>query len=142
MTAIWPYESSPFSGVYAPYIWIVIKNATESKKYPREEECQALFDTGYDGYLAIPLSIFETLGLQTTEVPPEDIPIAQTLSGDFLQLRTARGKIEVPILAFSKIIEIDTNPAFSEIIVGRSLLEDFILHLHGKKRELNLEITP
>ena len=140
MPVVWPYEPSSFSEILAPYVRVIIKNAMESKRYPEANECQALVDTGYDGYLAIPFTIFETLGLQTTEVPPEDVPIAQTLSGDFLQLRTARGKIDIPALAFSRIIEIDTNVAFSEIVIGRSLLEDFLLHLHGNKRELRIEL--
>lgn len=136
----WNYAAPPVSNVAAPYIEIVIYDLDRSLRYPSEGALNAMIDTGFDGYLIIPLSIFKELGLEGFEVPPDLIEVTETFTGESLKLRTSLAIIEIPEL-LQKRIEIDTHENCHEPLVGRLFLENLVTTLDGLKRKTTVS-TP
>lgn len=132
------YKKPAISEVDAPFLPIKILNETKKMVYPPKNSIDALIDTGYDGYLVIPLKIFNELMLNSSRIPQDDVFKAETVTGDNVELLTAFGHIELPELGLFFPVEIDTTAFCSEILVGRRLLESLILRLDGPKKNLQV----
>lgn len=124
------------SSVPAPFLEIEISDLLDKKK----RTVQALIDTGYDGELLIPINLYRELNLGSFESSTEKTMIAETLTGEPIDLRSSVGTVRLLSLDISITSIIDTNEKFDEIIIGRIFLENFILSLNGCKKQLLIEI--
>jgi len=130
----WNYATPPTSSVPAPYIEIVVHTPDRSLKYPIEGTLSAMVDTGFDGYLIIPINIFQELRLDQYEVPPDLIEVTETFSGETIKLRTSLAIVEIQGL-LEKQVEIDTHENCQEPLLGRLFLENLVTTLNGPKRK-------
>ncbi|MBS7249146.1 MAG: hypothetical protein KIH08_00935 [Candidatus Freyarchaeota archaeon] len=130
----WNYATPHTSSVPAPYIEIVVYNLDRSLRYPVEGPLSAMVDTAFDGYLIIPLSIFQELRLDQYEVPPDLIENTETFSGEIIKLRTSLALVEIKGL-LEKQVEIDTHENCQEPLLGRLFLENLVTPLDGPKRK-------
>ncbi|MHA1785367.1 MAG: hypothetical protein ACTSX4_06135 [Candidatus Helarchaeota archaeon] len=133
------YKKTKISEVLAPYLPITIYDFTNTISYPTQSQVECLIDTGYDGYLMIPLTLFDQLKLISSELPPDQIRVAETIVGERFELRTALGNVKIKGINELILIEIDTYPNCAEILIGRQLLEKIIIKLDGINRLLFLE---
>jgi len=132
------YDKPFNSEIHAPYLPLKIQDLTGNFLHPKKGIVNGLIDTGYDGFILVPLKIFEKLNLMTTELPPDQISFAETIVGEKFKLRTALGQVVIPEISLSLTIEIDTYPTCYEILIGRQLLEFIILILNGPKKILTI----
>jgi len=95
---------------------------------------EALLDTGFDGYLSLPINIAVTLGIELSAIIP-------------VEYADGRRKQE---LVFSVGVNLDgkkemvpTTLTFgAEALVGTSLLADYELRLNFPKQKIKLEKIP
>lgn len=130
----WNYATPAISNVPAPYIKIVLYTPERNLRYPSEGTLNAMVDTGFDGYLIIPVNIFHELRLDAYEVPPDLIEVTETFSGESIKLRTSQAIVEIQGL-LEKQVEIDTHENCSEPLLGRLFLQNLITTLNGLKRK-------
>ncbi|MHA1650146.1 MAG: hypothetical protein ACTSYB_08125 [Candidatus Helarchaeota archaeon] len=133
------YKIPQLSEIPAPFLPIKIYDITKTLCYPQKGTINALIDTGYDGFLIVPLKIFNQLKLISSEIPTDQLSTAETIVGEHLELRTALGHVEIPELNFFLSLEIDTYPNCLEILIGRQLLEYLVVTLNGRERILITE---
>lgn len=132
------YKKPAISEVEAPFIPVKIYNETKRLVYPPNKSIDALIDTGYDGYLVIPLNIYNDLMLNSSRIPQDAVSKAETVTGDNIELITAFGHLELPDLNLVFAIEIDTLAFCSEILIGRRFLESLIIKLDGPEKITHL----
>lgn len=95
---------------------------------------EAILDTGFDGYLSLPINIAVTLGIELTAIIP-------------VEYADGRRSQE---LVFSVRVDFDgkekTVPATltggAEALAGTSLLADYELRLNFPRQKINLEKIP
>ncbi len=136
MKTSFKYKKPPISDVLAPYLDISISDPFETSVI----DASGLVDTGYDGELLIPSDLYETLKLEEFEFNQDSVVIAETASGEKLELLSASGAIKVKGLELAIIITIDTHDFCQEILIGRKFLESFNIILYGKKKNIDLEL--
>lgn len=92
---------------------------------------EAILDTGFDGYLSLPISIAVTLGIELTAIIPVEYADGRTSQELVFSVRVDfSGKEEtVPT----------TLTAGAEALAGTSLLSDYELRLNFPKQKINLE---
>jgi predicted aspartyl protease len=128
-----PYKKPQVSEIYAPFLPIRVFDETKSFVYPKTGMIETLIDTGYDGFLIIPLRIFNELKLISSELVEDQSLRAESITGEYLDLQTS---IALNLLIS---IEIDTAPFCSEMLIGRQLLEKIVVILNGPTHELVIE---
>ena len=133
------YKKPKISEVEAPILPIQIFDDTRTHSYPNQATTDALIDTGYDGFIMIPIKIFDALNLISSELPQDQVSMAETIVGEHLELRTALGYVEIPKLKISLSLEIDTYSNCAEILLGRQFLEYLVITLDGQQKELIIE---
>lgn len=133
------YKKPIISEIFAPFLPIKIFDETQNFSYPQNGTIDALIDTGYDGYLVIPLKIFNILNLISSEFVKDYLTRAETITGENVELQTSLGYVEIPQLDLILSIEIDTTSFCSEILIGRQLLEQLLVTLNGPQHELIVE---
>ena len=92
---------------------------------------EAILDTGFDGYLSLPINIAVTLGIELTAV----------VAVEYADGRTSQE------LVFSVRVDFDgkekivpaTLTAGAEALAGTALLADYELKLNFPKQKINLE---
>ncbi|MCE7734166.1 MAG: hypothetical protein GPJ54_04750 [Candidatus Heimdallarchaeota archaeon] len=114
-----------------------MKNYFETK----EEKLEALVDTGYDGDIVIPFSIYQKLQLSQHEYPDDQMGLIETASGELISLKSASAIIEFVEIEISIVVIVDTFTRGSEIIIGRKLLESFRTILDGSDKKIMLEFS-
>ena len=134
-----PYKKPQVSEIYAPFLPIRVFDETKSFIYPKTGMIETLIDTGYDGFLIIPLRIFDELKLISSELVEDQSVRAESITGEYLELQTSMGYVEIPALKLLISIEIDTAPFCSEMLIGRQLLEKIVVILNGPTHELVVE---
>ena len=134
MSLEFPYKRTPRSEIKAPYLSLRIKNLLGNK----ERVVETLIDTGYDGFVVIPLEIYEELNMESFEVVEDELPQVETVTGERIFLRTANGVIEIPGILEESVIEIDTYSRCKEALMGRQLLEFLIIKLNGIEKRLEI----
>ncbi len=135
MSIEYSYKSPSISEIPAPYIPnLIIKNLLGTK----QNKIEVLIDTGYDGYLVIPIDFYEELDMTTFEIVQDEVPQVETFTGEKLTLKTANGIIEIPQVLEETVIEIDAHPHCKEPLMGRQLLEFLVITLNGVEKRLEI----
>ena len=134
MTLIFAYKSPSNSDVPAPYLSLILSDPFEIKKV----EITAIIDTGFDGEILIPKSIYDDLKLKSFEYSSDVISQAETASGEFLELISASGSVRIKGSNLLTIITIDSHEKCKEVLIGRKFLESYHTLLKGPERELEI----
>ncbi|MCD6369289.1 MAG: hypothetical protein J7L38_05795 [Thermoproteales archaeon] len=95
----------------------------------------AYVDTGFDGGILIPFSLYENLGLMLMEEPHLSRGVFP--SGSIIKLHTAVTKIEMA--GFKMNTHVYSSPFIRRKLVGREVLNSLILLLNGPQRELEIK---
>jgi len=95
-----------------------------------------MVDTGYDGCLLVPYSIYRQLGLEKFELPKDKWSVGETVSGEIFPLISALCKIKIADTIFECIIE--TFEGNNDFLVGLDFLKNFNVELRGSKQEFCL----
>ena len=95
-----------------------------------------MVDTGYDGCLLIPYTIYKQLGLEKFELPKDEWSVGETVSGEIFPLASALCKIKVADMIFECVIE--TFEDNSDFLVGLDFLQKFNTVLQGPKQKICL----
>ncbi|MFX1534343.1 MAG: hypothetical protein ACFFDI_08990 [Promethearchaeota archaeon] len=127
------YKKPTLSDILGPYITNVI---VKDLLGVNQKVIEVFIDTGYDGFLVLPINLYEELNMESFEVAEDEIPQVETFSGEKLTLRTANAVIEIPDLFEETIIEIDAHPHCKEPLIGRQLLEILVVTLNGIEKKL------
>lgn len=101
----------------------------------RSTEVLAGVDTGFDGLLAIPFSIFNQIDLMSSRIPGDQSAYGETASGERVEFTSSYALMTVPNLLNEVQIEVDTFTGCSLPIVGRQLLGLFNTLLKGAEEE-------
>lgn len=137
MKGEWKYLQPKMSEQLAPFIPIIVKNPLREEKV----QVQALIDTGYDGFIAVSLEQFLTIGLDEYEIPKEQRAQVETYGGEMLEVRSASGEILIPDLDISIISDVDAIENAYEVLVGRKFLEFYLTTLNGPESVIKLQLT-
>ncbi|RLE62313.1 MAG: hypothetical protein DRJ47_10870 [Thermoprotei archaeon] len=95
----------------------------------------AYVDTGFDGGILIPFSLYENLGLTLVEEPHLSHGVFP--SGSIIKLHTAVTEIEMA--GFKMNTHVYSSPFIHRKLVGREVLNNLILLLNGPQRELEIK---
>lgn len=96
----------------------------------------AALDTGYTGFILIPVSIFRALKLH--ELKPI-IAKGQLADGRSIELQAAYGALRIPELLFEDEGLIETNPNIREILLGMRAMKKLKTTIDGCRKFLMME---
>ncbi len=108
------------------YLNVIIENPFFNTRYPSEGEVLALIDTGYEGFMAVPVDIFKKLRLDELQMYRLKIVLP---TGDIIESKAAYATVHVATVKKSLDGLIETFKNLKEIIVGHELLSNFSINL-------------
>ncbi len=112
---------SSFVGL-APVVRIRVRNVLLKAGYPLEGSVEAIMDTGYAGFLAVPESIFDALSLGKLMTQSRTVELAD---GRRVRSRVAYGTVELAGMNHEVDGPVETIEGLPEVLVGTRLLSDF-----------------
>jgi len=107
---------------YTPTVQVVVENAFSSERYPVNETVVAVIDTGYEGFLAVPIDVFHRLGFN--ELQPVDRTLVLA-NGSVLTSKGVYAAVKLPHISFKLDGFIETYDGLDEIILGVEALSRF-----------------
>jgi len=131
------YKIPIYSAIEAPYLAIILSDPLERKNI----ELTALIDTGFDGEILIPKGIYDKLNLKAFEYSSDIISVAETASGEHLELKSASGSIQIMGDDLISVITVDSHIKCKEVIIGRKFLESYHTLLQGPEKKLEIELA-
>ena len=108
------------------YLDVIIENPFFNTRYPEEGGVMALIDTGYEGFMAVPVDIFKKLGLHELYTYRLKIVLP---TGDVIESEAAYATVHVVAAKTSVDGLIETFKNLREILIGQELLSNFRLVL-------------
>jgi clan AA aspartic protease len=112
---------SSFVGL-TPALRVKLRNLPLGTEYPRGGSLEAVVDTGYGGFLAVPRDIFDALDLHKMVTRPRRVEVAD---GRVVQSVVAYGTVELEEASREVDGPIETIEGLAEVLVGTRLLSDF-----------------
>ena len=112
---------SSFAGL-TPIVRLVIKNPFSGAAYPSEGPLAAVVDTGYDGFLGVPGSVYRSLGLDEGLSASREGTVAD---GKTIALRSSPAAAELYPDGASFEGLVDTWEGMDEVIAGAKFLRRF-----------------
>jgi clan AA aspartic protease len=106
--------------VLTPSLRVVLRNPLLGKKYPEEGQVVAVIDTGYEGFIAIPRDIFDSLQFNKLRLEKMRLLLA---NGETLASEGAYGAFSVLDLALSAEGFVETYEGLVEVLLGVEALE-------------------
>ncbi len=121
-----------------PVIEISIRNMLLGKTYPSEGKgIAAVLDTGYSGFLFIPLKLFRKLALQKLQTKKVTAGLAD---GSSTELIGSYGSIDFPTLNYLRLDGlIETSHGAKEILIGMEGIRNLLIELDCCRRLLTAE---
>jgi len=119
-----------------PYMQIIMENPLGRKMYPDDGTVASLIDTGYEGFVSVPGSVFQDLGLNELRVENRKIVLADhtIVSSD-----GCYATIQIPHLSLRIDGFIETFPGLEEIVVGTEALSETRVLLDYCARKVKVE---
>lgn len=102
----------------------------------KSENLTMIVDTGFDGGLLIPTTLYKKLGFRKYEHPASEFPILETPTGMVLKIKSAPAKLCIDNLKID--IDVWTMPDCNEILLGLEVLEKLFLKLNGPEKVLEI----
>lgn len=105
-----------------PMVRIRMQNALLSASYPSSGSMEAVVDTGYGGFLAVPAGVFERLSLDKMKTLSRTVEVA-----DGRRVRSSVGYATVQLVDMNLEIDgpIETFEGLTEPLVGTRFLSHF-----------------
>jgi len=117
---------SPYFLDGTPVLEVILENPIMNKRFPSDGEALAVVDTGYEGFLLVPESIFHELSLEEFATDQRQLVLANGLSvrsvGTFGKVVLSSFKIR-----FDGFIE--AVHGAEEIVAGTELIRNFTITL-------------
>lgn len=88
------YRPTSYSDVAAPFLDLQLSDPLGD----RSKQITCLVDTGYNGDIIVPISVFQELGLESYELSSDYFSIAERIAGEELRLLSAYGTVSLPDL--------------------------------------------
>jgi clan AA aspartic protease len=101
---------------------IVLENYFARRRYPAEGRTLAVVDTGYEGFVAVPQRVFESLSLGG---PNSTRRRVRTADGRIVTSKSSLSTVHLPDQGTSLDGPVETLAGLDEILVGTSLLSRF-----------------
>lgn len=117
---------SPYFLDGTPALEIIIRNPIADKSFPSEGEVIAILDTGFEGFLLIPKSVFEELSFNQFDVTRRKLMLA---NGLFTQSAGTFGEVIIPSLNVQLDGFVETIEGVEEIVIGTELMKNLKLIL-------------
>jgi len=117
---------SPYFLDGTPVLEIIIRNPIMNKSFPSEGEVIAVLDTGFEGFLLIPETVFEELSFNQFAVNRRKLILA---NGLFAQSTGTFGEVIIPNLNVQLDGFIETIGGVEEIVIGTELMKSLKLIL-------------
>ena len=118
---------------------IILENPFLAKRYPGEGSVAAIIDTGYEGFLSLPDSIFRKLGLNKLDGERGKISLP---NGTLSHTRGSYAILVIPHMSLELDGFIETFPGLDEIILGVDALSKMRLLLDYCTRKIRIEKCP
>jgi clan AA aspartic protease len=99
----------------------------------------AVIDTGYEGFLAVPVDVFEQLQLNALQQQTRDLVLG---NGAIVTSKGAYATLEIPHLPIKLDGFIETYDGLEEIILGVEALSRFKATLDYCSKKISLRICP
>ena len=112
---------SGFVGL-VPAVRVRLRNLPLRVEYPSDGSVEAVMDTGYEGFLAVPPSIFGALGLDKMMAQSRTVEVAD---GRRVRSRVAYGTVELEGVKKEVDGPVETFEGLTEVLAGARLLSDF-----------------
>lgn len=132
--ASWPYES--IDSQRYPDLGLRVRGPKDDP--PLEGETLVRLDTGYDGFLLIPSSLYEDHGFHLSELPRDQWGIGESVTGDLFLLRRASAIVEIPRADLQLEGYVETFRHNQETLAGLELLSGVRVLLDGPGQHLIL----
>jgi len=112
---------SGFVGL-VPAFRLRLRNIPLKTEYPSNGSVEAIVDTGYEGFLAVPSSIFRAVRLDEIVTRQAVVEVAD---GRRLQSEVAYGTVELDGVKGEFDGPVETLAGLGEVLVGVRLLSEF-----------------
>jgi len=112
---------SGFVGL-VPAFRLRLRNIPLKTEYPSNGSVEAIVDTGYEGFLAVPSSIFRAVRLDEIVTRQAMVEVAD---GRRLQSEVAYGTVELDGVKGEFDGPVETLAGLGEVLVGVRLLSEF-----------------
>jgi len=112
---------SGFVGL-VPAFRLRLRNIPLKTEYPSNGSIEAIVDTGYEGFLAVPSSIFRAVRLDEIVTRQAVVEVAD---GRRLQSEVAYGTVELDGVKGEFDGPVETLAGLGEVLVGVRLLSEF-----------------
>jgi clan AA aspartic protease len=119
-----------------PSVQVVLENFFLHRTYPNEGSMEAIIDTGYEGFVSVPDSIFEELGLNLLEGETRKMALA---NGTISNTKGSQATLRIPHLATKLDGFVETFRGLDEIIIGVEALSRMKLTLDYCTRRVRME---
>ncbi len=119
-----------------PSVPIKIENPFLQKVYPVEGSVSAVIDTGYQGFLSVPNSIFQYLKLNRLATEKRGIALA---NGTFSNTKGTYASIQITHLSLKISGFVETFTGLEEILLGAEAMTETRLLLDYCRRKVTIE---
>lgn len=105
-----------------PFVRLVLRNKFSASVFPTGGPAAVVVDTGYDGFLAVPGSVFKALGLGDG---PSNSREGTAADGRRIAIRSALATAELYLTSTRFDGFVDTWEGMDEFLVGTEFLRGF-----------------
>jgi clan AA aspartic protease len=122
-----------------PTVQIVLENPFSRTRYPPDGSVVATIDSGYEGFLTIPTSLYEQLRLNELQQSTRTLVLA---NGEILTSKGVYATLRLPHLSTKLDGFVETYRGLDEIIMGVEALSHFHAVLDYCSRRVSLRKCP
>jgi clan AA aspartic protease len=122
-----------------PTVQIVLENPFSGTLYPPDGSVVATIDSGYEGFLTIPMNLFEQLRLDQLQQTTRTLVLA---NGEVLTSKGAYATLKMPHLSVKLDGFVETYRGLDEIILGVEALSHFNAILDYCSKRVSLRTCP
>jgi len=119
-----------------PTLGIVLRNALLQKMYPLEGHVVAVVDTGYEGFIAVPPDVFESLSFGEGQRERRSLIAA---NGSVLAAEGAYGTFLAPNVPLKADGFIETYAGLEEVLIGVEALSQAKISLDYCTRRMKVQ---
>jgi clan AA aspartic protease len=122
-----------------PTVQIILENPFSGTSYPPDGSVVATIDSGYEGFLTIPMNLYKQLRLDELQQTSRTLVLA---NGEALTSDGAYATLRLPHLRAKLDGFVETYQGLDEIILGVEALSHFNATLDYCSRRVSLHACP
>lgn len=108
-----------------PVVRLKLENLLMERSYPEVGYVEGIIDTGYQGFVAVPIDVFTSLSMPSLKTASRRVQLA-----DGTKLKSEVGQGTAAVAGLGEVDgSIETVPGLAEILVGTQFLSRFRLDL-------------